>query len=61
MKLNKTQKEQIIKRYVDGESPAILAREYGVTRQSIYNVINKVEIKRIRVIESGLASCKLAR
>mgnify|MGYP001208043017 CR=1 FL=1 len=60
-KLTELQKEQIIQRYTVGnESPVLLAKEYGVTRQSIYNVINKVDIKRVRVIEGG-ATCKLAK
>ena len=59
-KLTELQKEQILKRYIAGESPALLAVEFHVTRQSIYNVINKVDIKRVRVVEGG-ASCKLAK
>lgn len=60
-KLTENQKAEIIQRYIQGDSPALLAQEYGVSRQSIYNVINKVEIKRTRVIVEGGASCKLAR
>jgi DNA invertase Pin-like site-specific DNA recombinase len=49
-KINDAQRQDVIRRYLSGERASDLAHEYNVTRQTIYWIINKVEIKRIRIL-----------
>jgi DNA invertase Pin-like site-specific DNA recombinase len=50
MKMTKLQQEEIIRRYVAGASPKALAYSFGVSRQTIHNIVNQAGVKRIRVI-----------
>lgn len=44
-KLTPTQKEEIVKKYTSGTSVVSLAKEYNVSRQTVYTVIDKVNKK----------------
>lgn len=49
-KLSETEKENIVKRCLSGEGITVLANEYGISRGSIYNWINKFKIqKKVKV------------
>jgi DNA invertase Pin-like site-specific DNA recombinase len=49
MKMTKLQQEEIIRRYVAGASPKALAYSFGVSRQTIHNIVNQAGVKRIRI------------
>jgi DNA-directed RNA polymerase specialized sigma24 family protein len=49
MKLTEAQEQEIIRRYVAGASPKALAYSFGVTRQTIHNIINRAGVKRVRI------------
>ena len=48
--LSKTEKENIVKRCLSGEGITVLANEYGISRDSIYNWINEFKMqKKVKV------------
>lgn len=44
-KLTPIQKEEIVKKYTSGTSVVSLAKEYNVSRQTVYTTIDKVNKK----------------
>jgi DNA-directed RNA polymerase specialized sigma24 family protein len=51
MKLTELQKQEIVRRYVAGESPKALGGVFGVSRQTIHNIVNRAGVWRMRVIK----------
>lgn len=53
-KITESQKQEIIKKYIDGVSAIRLAGEYGITRQRVHILVNKAGVKRtvIRTLEA---------
>ena len=53
-KTTESQKQEIIKKYIDGVSAIRLAGEYGITRQRVHILVNKAGVKRtvIRTLEA---------
>jgi Mor family transcriptional regulator len=50
VKLTKEQKHEIFRRYLAGESATNLALEYGASRKTVYRIVDKIGIQRVRVI-----------
>ena len=52
-KITESQKQEIIKKYVNGESAIRLAGEYGISRQRVHLLVNKAGVKRtvVRTLE----------
>lgn len=53
-KLSQSQKKELIKRYNKGESSADLAEDYGISKNSLYYLVNKYSKPKQRVDEKAV-------
>ena len=55
-RLNDIQKKEIIKRFLNGETPDILSEEFGYTKLTILSILRKVLEKNFLIIEIKVIS-----